>query len=176
MHPPSDTRPAALTGSRAVSAYWRAATYFCLLLLALGSAAGLSMYQQFVAQIQDAQQKVQQTAQLQYLSVLQDEQGEAALLLTYFSGEAFFQLQRLNSVAEGSEDSLQLWALPEAGAPRSLGVLTPKLKTLRLAATAQSLEGISKLGMSVEAKGGALETRGPRLPYLFTASVIRKAL
>jgi anti-sigma-K factor RskA len=156
--------------------YWRAATYFCLLLLALGSTAGVSMYQQFVAQIHDLQQKVQQTAQLQYVAVLLDEKNEPAMLLTQTSGEAFMQLQRLNSVVEGSEDSMQLWALPEGGAPRSLGLLTPKLKTLRLAATDQSLVGVQKLGMSVEAKGGVSDKQGPRLPYLFTGTVVRKAL
>jgi hypothetical protein len=68
--------------------YWRAATYACLLLLALGATAGLSMYQQFVAQIQDLQQKVQHTAQLQYVAVLLDDQGQPAMLLTQVSGEA----------------------------------------------------------------------------------------
>jgi anti-sigma-K factor RskA len=156
--------------------YWRAATYFCLLLLAIGTAAGMSMYEQFVAQIHDLQQKVQQTAQLQFVAVLQDDKGEASMLLTQTSGEAFIQLQRLNSVAEGQEDSMQLWAVPASGAPRSLGLVTPKLKTLRLPVSEQALAGIDKLAMSVEAKGGVSEQQGPRLPYLWTGALIRKAI
>lgn len=167
---PQPAHPAAQPG------YWRAATYACLLLLAVGTTAGVSMYEQFVAQIHDLQQKVQQTGQLQYVVVLVDDKGAPAMLLTQQSGEAFLQLQRLTSLVEGREDSMQLWALPQNGAPRSLGLLSPKLKTLRLAATGQTLDGFDKLGMSVEAKGGVSESQGPRLPFLWTGQVIRKAL
>ena len=156
--------------------YWRAATIFCLLLLLLGTTAGWSMFEQFKAQVGDLQQKVQQTAQLQYVAVLLDDKGEPALLLTQVSGASDLQLQRLNAVVEGSEDSLELWALPEGGAARSLGVLSPKLKTLRLGASAQTLAAEPRLGISVEKKGGAIDGRAPRLPYLFTGTVIRKAL
>jgi hypothetical protein len=52
--------------------YWRAATIFCLLLLVLGGTAGWSMFEQFTAQVLDLQQKVQRTAQLQYVAVLLD--------------------------------------------------------------------------------------------------------
>ena len=168
-----DSNPSQATSTRG---YWRAATYFLLLLLAVGASAGVSMYEQFVAQIHDLQQKVQQTAQLQFVAVLVDDKGEPAILLTQASGEAFLQLQRLNSVVEGSEDTMQLWAVPDSGAARSLGLLTPRLKTLRLPATDQTLDGVRKLGMSVESKGGVSESQGPRLPYLLTGSVVRKAL
>ena len=156
--------------------YWRAATYACLLLLALGATAGLSMYQQFVAQIQDLQQKVQHTAQLQYVAVLLDDQGQPAMLLTQVSGEAYVQLQRLSGVVEGSEDTMQLWSVAASGAPQSLGVLPPKLQTLRLAVTQQTLSSVQALGLSVEARGGVSASQGPRLPYLWTGRLIRKAL
>ncbi len=167
--------------SHAPRGYWRAATYFCLLLLAVGATAGISMYQQFVAQLQDLQHKVQQTAQLQFVAVLLDAEGAPAMLVTQLSGDGYLQLQRLNAVVEGAEDSMQLWAMVAAAsgaaavAPRSLGILPPKLKTLRLAATDTTLAGVSQLGMSVEAKGGVSERQGPRLPYVFTGTVIRKA-
>lgn len=156
--------------------YWRAATIFCLLLLVLGTTAGWSMFEQFTAQVRDLQQKVQQTAQLQYVAVLLDDKGEPALLLTQVSGESALQLQRLNGVVEGGEDSMQLWALPDGQAPHSLGVLTAKLKTVRLNVDAQALAATPKLGISVENKGGVTDGQGPRLPWLFTGTVIRKAL
>ena len=171
-----DTLDPTPSQTSATRGYWRAATYACLLLLAVGATAGVSMYEQFVAQIHDLQQKVQQSGQLHYVAVLVDEQGAPAMLLTQQSGDAFMQLQRLNNVVEGREDSMQLWALPASGPARSLGVLAPKLKTLRLPASDQALAGVEKLGMSVEARGGVGERQGPRLPYLWTGSVIRKAL
>jgi len=58
-----------------VSSYWRAATYFLLVVMAIAGAAGASMFEQFVAQVNDLQQKVQKTAQLQYVAVLQDDKA-----------------------------------------------------------------------------------------------------
>jgi anti-sigma-K factor RskA len=157
-------------------AYWRAATIFCLLLLTLAGTAGWSMFEQFTAQVRDLQQKVQKTAQLQYVAVLLDEKNEPAILVTQVSGESALQLQRLNAVVEGGEDSMQLWALSASGAARSLGVMTAKIKTLHLPATEQTLGEVARLAISVENKGGVTDTQGPRLPYLFSGSVIRKAL
>jgi anti-sigma-K factor RskA len=156
--------------------YWRAAAIFCMLLLLLAMTAGVSMYEQFSAQLRDLQHKVQQTAQLQYVAVLMDDKGAPAMLLTQVSGESSLQLQRLNAVVEGGEDAMQLWALPASGPARSLGVLTAKLKTLRLPANEQTLADVAQLAISVENKGGVTNGQGPRLPYLFTGAVIRKAL
>lgn len=134
------------------------------------------MYEQFSAQIRDLQQKVQKTAQLQYVAVLLNGKGEPALLVTQASGEAALQVQRLNAVVEGGEDTMQLWAVPDAGPARSLGVLQANLKTLRIATEEQALENVPKLAVSVENKGGVTSQQGPRLPYLFTGYVIRKAI
>jgi anti-sigma-K factor RskA len=156
--------------------YWRASTIFLLLVLAIAITAGWSMFEQFSAQVRDLQQKVQRTAQLQYVAVLLDDKNEPAMLVTQVSGESALQLQRLNAVVEGGEDSMQLWVVPATGPARSLGVMTAKLKTLRLPATEQTLLDVTRLAISVENKGGVSDKQGPRLPYLFAGSVIRKAL
>jgi anti-sigma-K factor RskA len=156
--------------------YWRAATVFLALVLTLGITAGWSMFEQFTAQVRDLQQKVQKTAQLQYVAVLLDEKNEPAMLVTQVSGESALQLQRLNAVVEGGEDSMQLWALPTNGPARSLGVMTAKLKTLRLPVSEHTLAEVAKLAISVENKGGVSDSQGPRLPYLFAGTVVRKAL
>jgi len=147
-----------------------------LVLLAIAAAAGSSMFEQFTAQIRHLQQQVQQTAQLQTVAVLLDDKNQPALLLTQVSGEAALQVQRLNSVVEGGDDTMQLWALSDGAAPRSLGTLPPKLKTLRLPVSEQALAGVQRLAISVENRGGVTEAQGPRLPYLFTGALVRKAL
>ncbi len=156
--------------------YWRAAAIFCFLVLLLAATASISMFEQFSAQLRDLQQKVQKTAQLQYVAVLLDDKGEPALMVTQMLGESELQLQRLNAVAEGPEDSMQLWTVPATGPAQSLGVLQVKLKTLHLPATALTLEGVRTLAISVENKGGVSTAQGPRLPYLFSGRVIRKAI
>lgn len=167
--------PAAPTCS-GVSAWWRAATIGSLLALALGTATGMSMFEQFKAQIKHLQTQLQATSQIKYIAVLTDSKQAPAMLVTLDPQEGALQIQRLNAVSEGREDSMQLWALPASGQPRSLGVLESKAKTLRLNANDATLANISQLAISVEDKGGVAESQGPRLPYLFKGSVVQKAL
>lgn len=155
---------------------WRVATIVCLLLITIGTASGLSMYEQFMAQIRHLQTKLKTTAQTKYIAVLQDTQQAPALLITLDTQDAALQIQRLNSVAAGPEDSMQLWALTANSQPRSLGVLESAGKTLRLAADDKTLADVGELAISVENKGGVEPDRGPRLPYLFKGAVVQKAL
>jgi anti-sigma-K factor RskA len=156
--------------------WWRAATIACVLMLALGLTAGLSMFEQFKAQVAHLQAQLKTTAQIRYIAVLLDGQHAPALLVTFDPQDQALQLQRLNAVKEGREDSLQLWALPASGQPVSLGVLASASKTLRLPAGDQALVNVPQLAISVENRGGAAEGRGPRLPFLFSGAVVQKAL
>lgn len=159
-----------------VSSYWRAGAIALMLLLAVGMTAGVSMFEQFVAQVHDLQQKVQKTAQLQTVAVLLDDKGEPAMLVTQMAGESFLQLQRLNGLLEGREDSMQLWALNASGNAASLGVVQSTIKTPRLQISEQALTNASRLAISVESRGGVTQSQGPRLPYLFSGAWVRKAL
>lgn len=155
---------------------WRAATVFCLLLLAIGAATGMSMFEQFKAQLHHLQTKLETVHQIKYVAVLLDEAKSPALLVTLDPLEAAWQVQRLNEVAEGREDTMQLWALPLNGEPRSLGVLTRGNKTLSLPLAEGDKLDAPRLAISVEAKGGVEPGVGPRLPYLFEGMLIQKAL
>ena len=157
-------------------AAWRAATIACLLLMAVGIATGMSMFEQFKAQITHLQTKLQTTSQIKYIAVLADDQQTPAMLITLDPQDGALQIQRLNGVKEGGEDTMQLWALPKGGKPRSLGTLNSSGKTLRLAASDATLADVAQLAISVENKGGVPESDGPRLPYLFKGAVVQKAL
>jgi anti-sigma-K factor RskA len=85
------------------------------------------------------------------------------------------QLQRLNAVLEGQDDTMQVWLLSEGARPLSLGTLTAKLKTQRLNASDTDLARATQLAVSVENKGGVDPMQGPRLPYLFQGAVVQKA-
>ena len=170
--PPTSPTPA----RRAVSAWWRALAIFLLLALFIAWAASASMVEQLKAQITHLQAKVTGVVQVQYLSVLLDRQQQPALLVTADVQGTVLQLQRLNEVREGREDSMQLWALQADKPPRSLGVIASAFKTLQLPAPTAALAGVQALAISVEDKGGAAEGRGPRLPYLFQGGLVQKAL
>jgi len=155
---------------------WRIATIICLILLALAGATGMSMMEQFKAQLAHLQGKLKAVPQLRYVSVLTDDKHQPALLVTFDPQDGFLQIQRLNDVKEGPEDSMQLWALDDRDQPLSLGVITPGLKTAQIRTTDQVLTVAKALAVSVENKGGVEPGRMPRLPYLFNGAVIRKAL
>lgn len=174
----TDTNPSAASPCHATR--WRIATGACLVVMAIAAATGVSMFEQFSAQIQHLQGKLKDVQQIKYLAVLLDEQRAPALLVTLDPLDGALQIQRLNSVLEGREQSLQLWALSADGKARSLGILGNSSKTLRLPANDKTMADVVRLAISVEAKGGAnanaTATAAPSLPYLFEGAVVQKAL
>ncbi len=159
-----------------VSGWWRAAAIALLVLMSIAAAAGASMFEQFKAQIAHVQSQLKATAQVKYLAVLMDDKQAPAILVTMNLQDNALQIQRLNAVTEGREDSMQLWAMSDGDPVRSLGVIESKAKTLRLPASERDFASATTLAISVEDKGGARAGNGPRLPYLFKGSVIQKAL
>ncbi len=161
---------------RLVSAWWRALAIALLLVLMVGAATSLSMLEQFRAQIAYQQSALASSPQLRELAVLLDDARQPALLVTHDPASGVLQLQRLNAVKEGREESLQLWALAEGQPPRSLGLIGSRYKTAQLPATPATLGGVTELAVSVETRDGALEGRGPSLPYLFRGALVIKAI
>lgn len=121
------------------------------------------------------QQQQQAAAQPDYVAVLADAQSAAALLVSFNPGRSQLTLQRLGSYREADDRSLQLWALPPGGAPRSLGVLGPE-PLLHLRAAENELQGIPALAISLEPKGGVPVGSGPTGPVLFQGALLRRQL
>lgn len=161
---------------RRVSPWWRILSIALLVALLLAWATSTSMLAQLQAQIQHLQGKLTTQPQITRVAVLTDAQGQPAMLATFIAQDQQLQLQRLNEVKEGREDSMQVWAVGPNGAPRSLGVIESKYKTLQLPATEAALADATQLAISVEDKGGVSQGQGPRLPWLFTGWLVRKAI
>lgn len=164
----------ATASGRGVSSWWRVGAIASVIVLLVAIASALSMFEQFKAQMQHMQQQLQKVAQIKTISILMDDQHAPAMLITHDPQETTLQLQRLNAVTEGQEDSMQLWALSDNNRPRSLGVLTSKIQMQRLNATDQDLANVDQLAISVENRGGVSPSQGPRLPYLFKGAVVQK--
>ena len=156
--------------------FWRATTVVCVLLMAIATATGMSLFEQFKAQMAHLQTKLQTAPHIKYIAVLQDTAQAPAMLITFDPQDAGLEIQRLNAVTEGREDSMQLWAIGADDKAHSLGVLTSGGKTLQLAATDKALAQATRLAISVENKGGTDKLDSPRLPYLFTGALVQKAL
>jgi anti-sigma-K factor RskA len=168
--------PAEPVSRTRTSRLWLGISVVLALVLLVGAATTASMYVQLKAQIVHLQERLAVTPQVRYVSVLLDAQELPALLVTMDPQAGVLQVQRLNEVKEGREDSMQLWALGGDQRPRSLGVIESKFKTLQLPAKESALGGVSQLAISVESKGGVPEAAGPRLPYLFQGWLIQKAI
>jgi anti-sigma-K factor RskA len=162
--------------TRSVPSWWRALAIFLALAMMLGWAASTSMIEQLKSQVQHTQAKLQEAPQVRYVSVLLDGQQQPAMLVTLDPAQGTLQVQRLNDVKEGQEDSMQLWALQGEQPARSLGVIKSKFKTLQLPIQATDLTAVTELALSVEAKGGVTQAQGPRLPYLFKGWLVQKSI
>ena len=190
-------RPALATAAPASQPWWRSlglwrgtgilgsAMALGVLVLTVNANRELAARDQQLAQAQVqgrqlAQQNAQLVAQLQaqpeirYVAVLADERGPS-VLATFDPKHSTLTLKRVGGFQEAADKSLQLWALPEGGSPRSLGVL-PGERIVKLAAVEQQMQQSPALAISLEPKGGVPSETGPTGPVLFKGAVLQTPL
>jgi anti-sigma-K factor RskA len=110
-----------------------------------------------------------------YLAVLSDPKTQKAVLVAWAGRNSDkLRLTTLDPAIHVPEKSLELWALPKTGAPKSLGlVAAEKNGVLQLASAADlSLGEIPALAVSLEPKGGS-PTGAPTGPVLFTGPCVK---
>ena len=112
---------------------------------------------------------------VRYVAVLSDDSSAASMLVTFDPRRQQLTLQRVGSYSEGQDKSLQLWAIPPSGAPRSLGVLAEQ-PVLRLTAAEQVVGASPALAISLEPKGGVPGEGGPTGPVLWKGAVLQTPL
>jgi anti-sigma-K factor RskA len=154
---------------------WRFATVAGALATVVTITIGLAARDNLQSQLAQLQAQVQSAPQVQYVAVLADGQSAASMLVTFDLKSEKLIVQRVGAYREADDKSLQLWALPRAGVPRSLGVLT-KQKVLRLNASEGDVRGIPALAISLEPRGGVPSETGPTGPVLFKGALIQKLL
>ena len=119
--------------------------------------------------------QLQNAPAVQYVAVLSDDKATASMLVTFDPKKRQLVLQRVGSYDEGGDKSLQLWALPPGGAPRSLGVLD-HAPALRLPASESDVHAVPALAVTLEAKGGVPPGSGPKGPVVFKGALIEKTI
>lgn len=127
------------------------------------------------SQLQTAQTALQTAPQIQYVAVLADGKQDPSMLVTFDARQNRLVLQRVGGFREDPDRSLQLWALPPQGAPRSLGVLGQG-RLEKLPAQESQVQAVPTLAISLEPKGGVPSETGPTGPVLFTGALIRRDL
>ena len=171
---------------------WRGAAFVGALATVTAVVVGVNLSQQVdrqstqLAQVtregtQVAQQNATLTAQLkaapeiQYVAVLADDKNAPSMLATFDPKNQTLTLKRVGDYHEASDKSLQLWALPPFGKPRSLGVLSDA-KVIRLAAQEGEVRNVPALAISLEPRGGVPSAGGPTGPVLFKGALLQTTL
>ncbi len=178
---PSKTNPAAHA-----LAWWRNAALAGGFATVAATAIGLWTHQalkqtaqqqlaSLQTQLQTTQAALEATPQIQYVAVLADGKAGPSMLVTFDANHSKLVLQRVSAVQEAANQSLQLWALPQNGAPRSLGVLGRE-QVEQLTAHEAEVQAVPTLAISLEPKGGVPSETGPTGPVLFTGALIRRQL
>ncbi len=103
--------------------------------------------------------------------VLAGPDARPALIAAAGSGERTLTFKAVGAVQIDAGRSLELWALPEGAAPRSLGLL-PATGSGRLALPAAALRSIQALAVSLEPAGGS-PTGAPTGPVLYSGKIER---
>lgn len=156
-------------------ALWRGATAAGALSTVLAVVTAVGLRDNLGARISELQAQLEATPQVEYVAVLHDDQASASMLVTFDPKSRKLTLQRVSGFQEASDKSLQLWALPPSGGPRSLGVLGQE-RLLQLAAGEGDVREVPTLAISLEPKGGVPSERGPTGPVLFKGALIQKML
>ena len=125
-------------------------------------------------EVQELTVKLSATPEIQYVAVLADDKATASMLVTFDPKSNRLTLKRVGGFQEQADKSLQLWALPQTGGPKSLGVVGGDA-VVRLTAASSDVN-VPALAISLEPKGGVPAGSGPTGPVLFKGALIQTAL
>ncbi len=154
---------------------WRAASAAGAMAAVAAMVVGVSLNTQLNSQVQELSARLAATPEIRYVAVLADDKAAPSVLVTYDPKHSQLQLRHVGQFHPGPDKSLQLWALPQAGGPRSLGVLGDGT-VVRLPARSGEVNQVPALAISLEPKGGVPAGSGPTGPVLFRGALLQTTL
>lgn len=108
-----------------------------------------------------------------YVALLADDKAQAVAVVTGDAKRHQLFVKVIAQQAVAADKSLELWAVPKQGAPRSLGLVAANgTVTLPLPDNATP-ESVPLLAISLEPKGGSPDPKGPTGPILFKGAWVQ---
>lgn len=154
---------------------WRGATAAGAMAAVVAVVTGLNLNTALNGQVQELSARLAATPEIQYVAVLADDKSAPSVLVTYDPKHSQLQLKHVGQFHPSPDKSLQLWALPQGGGAKSLGVLGEGA-LVRLPAGHDAVNQVPALAISLEPKGGVPAGRGPSGPVLFKGALIQTTL
>lgn len=149
---------------RESAGFWRGMSVASGAVAALAVAAALTLHQA---------PGVDTAPSINYAATLTDAQSQTAILLTGDSARHVLDVRVVNGVAVAGDKTLQLWAIPKQGHPRSLGIV-PDNRSARLALSERAIGAdVQLLAISLEPRGGSPNPDGPTGPVLYKGHWVR---
>ncbi|WP_295992159.1 anti-sigma factor [Rugamonas sp.] len=111
---------------------------------------------------------------INYVATLTDEKSQSAMVLTADNAHHQLEARVLSGVSVADDKTLQLWAIPAKGAPRSLGIVADN-HNARLTLPANAIGGdVTLIAVTLEPKGGSRDPHGgPSGPVVYKGNWIR---
>lgn len=103
-----------------------------------------------------------------YVAVLADQHSRATMVITGDTGRRQLTVKVVAPSNIGADKSLELWALPKDGPPRSLGLVAANQSVILPLPENMSPQSVPALAVSLEPKGGSPNPNAPTGPVLFT--------
>jgi anti-sigma-K factor RskA len=103
---------------------------------------------------------------ISYVAALTDDKTQTALLVTADQRHQALDVRLISAAPVPDDKSLELWAVPKSGNPRSLGLLTNNGGRFRLSDKAIGVD-VALLAVTLEPKGGSPNPNGPTGPILY---------
>lgn len=111
--------------------------------------------------------------QASFIAMLSDDQSKPVAVVTGDPTQRRLTIKLVARQDIASDKSLELWAVPKDGAPRSLGLLTADGSITLPLPDYATPASIGLLAVSLEPKGGSPKADGPTGPIIFKGAWVQ---